>query len=88
MNSNKVVTANFTKRPQLQAEGSLEMLREDGFRLTLQGEFDGRYRIEVSTNLSGWTALETLTNPFGTAQFTDLLATNSPQRFYRAQLEP
>jgi hypothetical protein len=31
-----------------------------------------------------WTALTTLTNGFGTVQFTDGASRNLPQRFYRA----
>ncbi len=88
INSNKVITANFTKRPRLQGQGEPAWLREDGFRLTLTGEFGERYRIDGATNLPHWTPLITLTNHYGTVQFTDPLATNAPQRFYRAVLVP
>ena len=57
-------------------------------RLTLTGEFGGRYRIDSSTNLLDWTQLVTLTNTFGTTQFTDGLATNMPLRFYKAVAVP
>jgi len=39
--SNKVITASFSKRPSLQVGTPLEGLFEDGFRLTLAGEFGG-----------------------------------------------
>ena len=46
------------------------------------------WRIDGSTNLSGWLPLLTnTTGPGGTIQFTDLLATNYPRRFYRAVLQ-
>jgi hypothetical protein len=84
MNSNKVITASFTKRSRLQMEGGLEVLRQDGFRLTLTGEFGVRYQILGSTDLSAWTPLATVTNDWGTVQFTDGEGTNWPQRFYQA----
>jgi len=46
------------------------------------------WRIDASTNLSSWLPLLTNTaGPSGTIQFTDLLATNYPWRFYRAVLQ-
>jgi hypothetical protein len=84
MNSNKVITASFTKRSRLQMEGGLEVLRQDGFRLTLTGEFGARYQILGSSDLSVWTPLATLTNDWGTVQFTDGEGTNLPRRLYQA----
>ncbi len=88
MLSNTVLTANFTARPQLQGEGHRELLSQEGFRLTLTGEWSRPYRIDRSPNLTEWTPLTTLTNVFGTVQFTDGAATNLPQRFYRAVTPP
>ena len=87
MNSNKVITASFTKRPLLYGEGSPDLLRQDGFRLSLTGEFGVAYQIFGSTDWSGWTPVGTVTNDWGTAQFTDGEATNMPGRFYRAAQE-
>jgi hypothetical protein len=84
MMSNMVITASFTKRPSLQVATPLEGLSEDGFRLTLMGEFGVAYQILGSTDWSGWTLLGTVTNNWGTVQFTDGVATNLSQRFYRA----
>jgi hypothetical protein len=85
MNSNKVITASFTKRLWLHGEGNPDMLRQDGFRLTLTGEFGALYLVFGSLDLSGWTALGTVSNAWGTVQFTDPDATNAPGRFYRAR---
>ena len=84
MNSNKVIAASFTKRPSLQVSTVLEGLFKDGFRLTLAGEFGGEYLILGSTNLLDWLPTGTVTNTYGTVQFTDPAATNSPYGFYRA----
>ena len=88
MNSNQVITASFTKRARLYGEGSPELLSQDGFRLTLTGEFGAVYQIVGSTDLRGWTPLGTVTNDWGTVQFTDGTGTNLPQRFYRALALP
>jgi uncharacterized repeat protein (TIGR02543 family) len=84
MDTNKVITANFTRRPWLTVGTSLEGLSDQGFRLTLTGEFGAAYRIDGSTDLVQWTPLGTITNTYGTVQFTDPAATNTPHRFYRA----
>ena len=82
--SNMLITASFTKRPSLEVGTPLEGLVEDGFRLTLTGEFGTNYALQGSTNLANWNQLGTVTNTYGTVQFTDLAATNLPRRFYRA----
>ena len=86
MDSNKVITASFTKRPGLQVGTPLEGLFEDGFRLTLTGEFGALYTIYGSTNLLDWLPAGTVTNTYGTVQFTDPAALNTPYLFYRAVL--
>jgi uncharacterized repeat protein (TIGR02543 family) len=88
MNQTKTITANFTRRASLSVLGGLGGLNEEGFRLTLTGEFGGHYRIDGSTNLLDWVQLVTFTNTFGTAQFTDGAATNVPLRFYKAVTVP
>ncbi len=46
------------------------------------------YTIEVSTNLTSWSALTNLTSANGIFNFTVAPATNSPQQFYRARAGP
>lgn len=84
MNQSKTITANFTKRPTLRVSTPLEGLVEDGFRLTLFGEFGTPYTILGSTNLHDWQVAGAVTNTYGTVQFVDPDGTNSPQKFYRA----
>ncbi|MCX6879818.1 MAG: chitobiase/beta-hexosaminidase C-terminal domain-containing protein [Verrucomicrobia bacterium] len=86
MNQSKAVTAVFTKRPGLRVGTPLEGLVEDGFRLTLTGEFGKQYEILGSADLVTWIQAGTLTNVYGTSQFTDGEATNQPRRFYRAAI--
>jgi hypothetical protein len=89
MSQSKVITAVFTKRPRLRVDSALEGLIEEGFRLTLTGEFGKQYEILGSTDLVNWMQAGTLTNVYGTSQFTDGSAKNQPRRFYRAaRLEP
>ena len=87
MTSNKVITANFTKRPTMRVGTPLEGLVEDGFRLTVLGEFGSPYSILGTTNLLEWTPIGTVTNTYGTVQLTDSAATNLPYRAYRAVTE-
>ena len=89
MSQSKAITAVFTKRPRLRVGTALEGLIEEGFRLTLTGEFGKQYEILGSTDLVNWMQAGTLTNVYGTSQFTDGSAKNQPRRFYRAvRLEP
>ena len=69
----------------MQGEGNPELLSQEGFRLTLTGEFGAAYEVFGSTDLRGWTLLGTVTNDWGTAQFTDPGAATNAQRFYRAR---
>lgn len=87
MNTNKLITATFSKKPSLRAGTPLEGLVEDGFRITLTGEFGALYNIWGSTNLHDWSMAGTATNTFGILQFTDQAATNLPLRYYRATSE-
>ena len=85
LNSNKVITASFTKRPWLQGEGGADLLRQDGFRLTLNGEFGLAYQFFGSPDLRAWSPLATVTNTWGTVQFTDPAASTNGHEFYRAR---
>jgi len=90
MNASKVITAQFTRRPQLTpllcggAANGVEI------QLLLTGEFGERYSIEATTSFAlppaatAWTPLATGTNLFGAAQFNDPFVANRTQRFYRA----
>ena len=84
MSTNKVITANFSKRPRLRVQPCFEGVTESGFRLRLIGDLGAAYGIEWSSNLVDWLPLATETNAFGAVQFTDTAATNTSQRFYRA----
>gem|GEM_PF-971276 len=57
------------------------------FQFSFQTLSNTTWRIDASTNLLNWQPI--LTNPVdvsGTLQFTDVLATNFPHRFYRAAI--
>jgi hypothetical protein len=84
MNTNKAITATFTKRPTLSTPSGLAGLTPDGFRVLLAGDFGAVYQILGSTNLTDWLPVSSVTNQFGIAQLMDAGATNSPVRFYRA----
>lgn len=88
VNSSKVITAQFTKRPRLASFPGGSVPNGEEFQLLVTGEFGGRYSIESTTNLApavpAWEPLATLTNTFGSVQFNDPSPTNRLQRFYRA----
>jgi hypothetical protein len=71
----------------------LKISAANGFQLTFDTFSNVTWQIEASTNLLStnlldWLPLSTNTaGPSGTIQFTDLLATNYPWRFYRAVLQ-
>ncbi|MEY4916989.1 MAG: hypothetical protein RL616_902, partial [Verrucomicrobiota bacterium] len=46
------------------------------------------YTIEVSTNLTSWSALTNLTSANGLFNFTADSITNAPQQFFRARVGP
>ena len=47
----KVIAAHFSKRPTLRVSTPLEGLIDDGFRLTVLGEFDAVYSLFEKLNL-------------------------------------
>ncbi|MCU0786058.1 MAG: immunoglobulin domain-containing protein, partial [Verrucomicrobia bacterium] len=87
MNQSRTIVANFTRNPRLSVENSFEGMKADGFHLTLSGQYGDRFDIQGSTNLTGWTTIETITNNFGRVQFTDPDAANFSSRFYRAFMQ-
>jgi len=56
------------------------------FQMTLTGNAGEIYDVEVSTNLSNWVPLLTLTNTLGTITFTDVAVTNFTGRYYRGRI--
>ncbi len=84
LNSSKVITAQFTKRPALAVQPCSEPSLEDGFQFLISGEFGARYLVEKSGDGQAWLPLATVTNLFGVTQFNDTTATNAELRMYRA----
>jgi hypothetical protein len=62
------------------------MTTNGSFAFTLSGDTGCSYLIEVSTNLVDWAWFGTLSNGTAQAEFTDLEASNTSSRFYRARL--
>jgi hypothetical protein len=62
-------------------------LTNNQFMLALSGPAGSNVVISASTNLQTWTPLATNPLPLGSLMFTDTLATNFTQRFYRANLQ-
>ena len=87
LNSNKVVTANFSGTFQLNLS-PLDGMTPDGFRASFAGQLGAAYTLLASTNLETWEPVGTMTNRLGTVQMNDPLATNSRARFYRAVALP
>ena len=71
-----------TNAPSLTAS----RLANDTVQLTLTGQTNLLYVFEASTNLVQWTKIAVRTNLTGAVDFTDGLATNYPQRFYRGSV--
>lgn len=62
--------------------------REGPFQFTLFGEDDTAYRIDYSTDLAAWQPLTNVVCTNGEATISDFDAVGSPERFYRAVLQP
>ena len=62
-------------------------LPDGNFRFTLTGPPGRTNEIDASPDFLHWTSLGTLVNTNGSVTFTDLTATNFPQRSYRAILQ-
>ncbi len=88
LNQSKVITASFTANPRFTLGPCFGGMREGGYQFTLTGDIGAHYQIDTATSLPEWMPLVTITNAFGTAQFTDFSATNGVQRFYRARVVP
>lgn len=60
----------------------------NAFQLEVLSPSGLRFEVQASTDLVSWSGLGTISNALGTVQYTDMQATNSPKRFYRALLLP
>ena len=60
------------------------------FKLCMTGEAGTNYEILASTNIAGtnWTVLGVMQNTNGIWRYSDVTATNSPSRVYRARQLP
>jgi hypothetical protein len=83
MNQSKTVIATFSQLPSLSVAAPLNGLFNSGFRLTITSDFGAVCDLEASTNLPNWYSIITITNTYGTAQFTDPEATTNHDTFYR-----
>src|SRR5439155_18439402 len=84
MSQSRVVTANFSSRPQLRAE----TLGPGGFRLTLLTPRSNIWQVLGSSSLGSWLLLGTVTNLQCEVQFLDPGATALSSRLYKALLVP
>ena len=81
-------TNSFTVIILLPNPPTLTISVTNGFQLSFSTGSNTTWRIDASTNLLNWHPVFTnVADPSGTLQFTDLLATNYPWRFYRAVLQ-
>jgi hypothetical protein len=77
-----VLSVYASAAPALSGAG---YLADGQFQFSLAGVPGYNYAVAASTNLSGWTLLQTNTSPF---TFIDTNAAAFPGRFYRAQYVP
>jgi pectate lyase len=78
------VSAGTPARPQL----SDFVFSNGAFSLTVSGDPGLDYIVQASTNLTDWTSIFTNHSPIPPFVWTDLVASNFSQRFYRIQLGP
>jgi pectate lyase len=84
--SNAILTVSLgtLSRPQL----SGFVYNNGVFSLTVSGDSGSDYVVQASTNLTDWTSIFTNHSPIPPFVWTDLVASNFNQRFYRIQLGP
>jgi hypothetical protein len=87
MSQSQVITASFTHSPVLGLAPPLNGASEEGFRVSLTGDFGATFQIDDSTDLVHWVYLGGVTNSFGTSEFLDTNAFTNNARFYRAIAE-
>jgi hypothetical protein len=84
LTQSKVITANFALRPVLRTgTPGLEGLTPSGFRFSILSDPQLAWQVFVSTNLSTWDSLGTVTNTSGQTLFTDPAALGLKTRFYK-----
>jgi hypothetical protein len=82
VSSTNVVLVAVDHRPALGAAG---WLTNGEFQFSLTGQIGSNYVIEASTDLAHWISVSTnVITAAGFIPVADPLATNFPQRFYRA----
>ena len=83
-----LVLVSPTPSPTLIVPPTQTISATNGFQFTLNTAPNTAWRIDASTDLLNWLPISTnAAGSDGTLQFTDLLATNFPLRFYRAVLQ-
>jgi hypothetical protein len=85
MDNNKMITANFTKRPRLTIPDCFGFLGDDRVRLLLTDEVGSPYSIETSPDLQQWSSMAIITNALGVIQIDAPRSSNARQEFYRAR---
>ena len=80
--TNATLTFTNLPPPQPGVFQSIVVQADGAVQLDLSGTSGATYTLEVSTNLTNWTALATLSLTNGSAQYLDFNATNFPTRFY------
>jgi len=83
LNQSTVITAEFSG--QIARLTASPGYTSGGFTFTLTSDPGSVFQILVSTNLSSWQTLGSVTNTTGLVQFTDTATTGSQARFYRAE---
>ena len=83
MDTNKMITAQFTRRPQFTIPDGFGFVEHGGFRILFEGLIGHSYSIERSSDLKQWSAVASVTNTVGVVQL-DFPSTNAIQEFYRA----
>jgi hypothetical protein len=88
MDRHRVITANFTRHPRVEAVSCLGSPSALPFTLSIAGELGLRYEVQRSTNLAGWSVVGAVTNLLGTAQWWDSSPPSANLAYYRAVLAP
>jgi hypothetical protein len=56
-----------------------------GIRIAFPAQVGAAYSVQSTTNLYGWETVASIQPTNGMAQFSDILISNSPARFYRVK---
>ena len=89
VDSSKVITARFSKQPELSVTPDIGLIRTEGARLVLRGEVGSTYQILAApTPMGQYAPIGTVYNALGDVKFVDGTATVLGQRFYRVLVLP